>query len=149
MFVGIDPGFSGAWGVVDHNGRYVSCGDMLNDKYRILTRLVIAEIRQAVERQDCLVVVEQVHSMPKQGVSSTFKFGQAYGAALAIAEAISKNVTLVPPRLWKRKMGLTQDKSDSLEMARGKWLSAPLLRQKDNGRAEALLLAEFLRKDLM
>ena len=28
-----------------------------------------------------MAVVEQVHSMPKQGVASTFKFGVAYGVA--------------------------------------------------------------------
>jgi len=31
MYIGIDPGFSGAWGMIDHNGKYQSCGDMLHD----------------------------------------------------------------------------------------------------------------------
>lgn len=148
IYIGIDPGFSGAWGIVDHHGRYVSCGDMHNDGYRLNTRMIVAELRQAIDMQDCVVVVEQVHSMPKQGVSSTFKFGMSYGAALAIADRIVSEITLVTPQMWKRKMGLTGDKSDSLEMARGLWLNAPLARQKDNGRAEALLLAEFLRKEM-
>lgn len=148
VFVGIDPGFSGAWGIVDHHGRYVSCGDMHNDSYRIQTRMVLAELRQGIDRQDCMVVVEQVHAMPKQGVSSTFKFGVAFGAALAMADAVTPSVVLVTPNVWKRKMGLTGDKKDSLEMARELWSIAPLARQKDNGRAEALLLAEFLRREM-
>lgn len=147
IYIGIDPGFSGAWGIVDHHGRYVSCGDMHNDGYRIQTRMVTAELRQGIDMQDCMVVVEQVHAMPKQGVSSTFKFGVAYGAALAIADRVTQSVILVTPAVWKRKMGLTGDKTDSLEMARELWPTAPLQRQKDNGRAEALLLAEFLRKE--
>ena len=147
IYIGIDPGFSGAWGIVDHHGRYVSCGDMHNDGYRIQTRMVTAELRQGIDMQDCMVVVEQVHAMPKQGVSSTFKFGVAYGAALAIADRVTQSVILVTPAVWKRKMGLTGDKADSLEMARELWPTAPLQRQKDNGRAEALLLAEFLRKE--
>ena len=147
IYIGIDPGFSGAWGIVDHHGRYVSCGDMHNDGYRIQTRMVTAELRQGIDMQDCMVIVEQVHAMPKQGVSSTFKFGVAYGAALAIADRVTQSVILVTPAVWKRKMGLTGDKADSLEMARELWPTAPLQRQKDNGRAEALLLAEFLRKE--
>jgi hypothetical protein len=43
-------------------------------------------------------------------------------------------------------MGLTADKKDSLVMARELWPDSPLERVKDNGRAEALLLAEWLRK---
>lgn len=148
MYLGIDPGYTGAWGIVNHHGHYISCGDMIVSKDRINTVDVIAEIRQALDMQDCLVVVEKVHSMPKQGVSSTFKFGMAYGAALAIAERFQRNPLLVPPATWKRKMELTGDKIYSLSMARALWPLAPLARVKDNGRAEALLLAEYLRKEM-
>jgi len=148
MYLGIDPGFTGAWGIVNHHGHYISCGDMLSDKDRIITVDVIAEIRQALDMQDCMVVVEKVHSMPKQGVSSTFKFGMSYGAALAIAERFSRDPVLVPPATWKRKMLLTGDKLYSLATARANWPLAPLARIKDNGRAEALLLAEYLRQEM-
>jgi crossover junction endodeoxyribonuclease RuvC len=53
---------------------------------------------------------------------------------------------LVRPRAWKKDMGLTADKDESLSMARELWPDAPLARKKDNGRAEALLIAEWLRR---
>jgi hypothetical protein len=43
-------------------------------------------------------------------------------------------------------MGVTYDKSTSLELARKIWSTAPLTRKKDHGVAEALLLAEWLRR---
>lgn len=146
FYLGIDPGFSGAWGLIDHNSKYISCGDMLNNGTHILSRHVHAEIVQAIDRQDLEGVIESVHSMPNQGVSSSFKFGMAFGMAIAIMERINCPWHLVTPHKWKRDMGLTSDKDQSLEMARQMWPKAPLARKKDNGRAEALLMAEWLRK---
>jgi len=85
--------------------------------------------------------------MPKQGVSSTFKFGMAYGAALSVAQRINTNFHTVSPRVWKKALKLDSDKNLSLSMARDLWPTAPLARKKDNGRAEALLLAEYLRRE--
>jgi hypothetical protein len=59
-------------------------------------------------------------------------------------------VHLVRPRLWKDKLGLSSDKNESLEMAREVYPDAEelLRRQKDDGRAEALLLVEYARRHL-
>lgn len=147
MYLGIDPGFSGAWGMIDHNGKYQSCGDMLHNDKHILSRAVWAEMCQAVDRQDLEIIVESVHSMPRQGVASTFKFGMAYGAAISIAERFNCPWHLVTPKKWKKLLGLDSDKDNSLELARSLWPNAPLHLKKHNGRAEALLLAEYLRRE--
>jgi len=146
IYVGIDPGFSGAWGMIDHHGKYVSCGDMLHDEKLIKQRMVWAEMSQAIDRQDREVALEVVHSMPKQGVASSFKFGMAFGVALSLADRLLCPTHLVTPQIWKKSMGLTADKRTSLKMARELWPNAPLTRQKDNGRAEALLIAEWARR---
>lgn len=149
IYCGIDPGFSGAWGMIDEHGKYVSCGDMINDGNFILANHVWAEMSQARDRQDIEVVVEAVHSMPKQGVSSTFKFGMAYGAAISIAQRFNVHVNGVAPRVWKKALKLDSDKDTSLLLARELWPNAPLARKKDNGRAEALLLAYWLRGEMI
>lgn len=146
IYVGIDPGYSGAWGMVDHNGKYISCGDMIHDGTHILTRHVIAEMAQAIDKQDAEFVIELVHAMPKQGVSSTFKFGMAYGAAISILQRFNKPFHTVTARVWKKGMELDNDKDKSLRMAQELWPSAPLILKKHNGRAEALLLAEWYRR---
>jgi crossover junction endodeoxyribonuclease RuvC len=53
---------------------------------------------------------------------------------------------LVTPQAWKKYFGLIADKHASSIMARKLWPDAPLARQKDNGRAEALLMAYWLMK---
>lgn len=145
LYLGIDPGFTGAWGMINHHGEYVSCGDMIHNDKWIAAGEVYKQICSAKNGDDVMAVVEAVHAMPKQGVSSSFKFGVAYGAAIAIAEK-SGHWESVQPRVWKKDMGLTADKKDSLKMARNLWPDSPLGRIKDNGRAEALLLAEWLRR---
>ena len=47
------------------------------------------------------VVVENVHAMPKQGVSSTFKFGMGVGIIHGVAGALRLPMTLVTPNQWK------------------------------------------------
>lgn len=147
VYIGIDPGFSGAWGMIDHNNKYIGCGDMHHTDKHILTNQIWDEMLAAKRNDDCQVVVELVHSMPSQGVVSTFKFGTAYGGALAIAERLKCPWHMVTPQAWKKALKLDSDKTKSLVMAREHWPDAPLKRQKDNGRAEALLMAYWLRNE--
>ena len=145
IYLGFDPGFSGAWGMVNHHGEYVGCGDMINNGKHILTDEVMHEINKARMGDDIEVAIELVASMPKQGVASTFKFGMAFGATIALAERIHCPFHFVTPNVWKKALGLDSDKNRSLALARNLWEEAPISRQKDNGRAEALLIAEWLR----
>jgi crossover junction endodeoxyribonuclease RuvC len=90
-----------------------------------------------------LVIVEKVNSMPGQGVASTFKFGQSYGALLGVFGALKLRIVHVTPAKWKRSMGLSSDKEMARAMAIDTWPSSCNLfkRKKDHGRAEACLLA--------
>ena len=146
VYLGVDPGFTGAWGLINHHGNYVGCGDMIHNDKWIDINSAYREISLIRENDDMMIVVEAVHAMPKQGVSSSFKFGIAYGQALSLAQRFLVDWELVVPRVWKGDLSLTSDKNDSLNMARQRWPEAPLGRIKDNGRAEALLLAEWLRQ---
>ena len=84
--------------------------------------------------------------MPGQGVASTFKFGRAVGAINAVADMMFGVWHIVSPQRWKRAMSVTQEKESSLKLARELWPNAPLTRKKAHGRAEALLIAEYLRR---
>lgn len=147
VYIGIDPGFSGAWGMIDHHGNYKACGDMYHTEKYLLMQFVFEEIVDALHGDDFEVVVETVHSMPKQGVASSFKFGVAYGGAVALAERLNSAWHMVTPQVWKKSLKLDSDKQKSLDLARKLWPDAPLKRQKDNGRAEALLMAYWLRNE--
>lgn len=147
VIIGIDPGFSGAWGMIDHNGKYIACGDMLHDERHVHANAIYREITDACGKEDRIAVVEFVASRPGQSAPSMFKFGMAYGAAIAICERLGDWRT-VTPKVWKGMFGLSKDKHDSLVLARQLWPDAPLSRVKDNGRAEALLISEWMRRVL-
>jgi crossover junction endodeoxyribonuclease RuvC len=91
-----------------------------------------------------MVVIEQVHSMPKQGVASTFKFGVAYGMARGVVASLMVPQVYVTPGKWKKFYGLTAEKEKSRELAIQTWpASDAFRRKKDHGRAEAALLALY------
>jgi hypothetical protein len=53
---------------------------------------------------------------------------------------------MVTPQVWKKSLKLSQQKLESLLMARELFSNAPLTLKKHNGRAEALLIAEWYRR---
>jgi hypothetical protein len=147
LIVGIDAGLSGAWGMIDLHGKYWSTGDMHHDENGVLeTEKIWNEMAQARDGQDIIVVLEKVHSMPKQGLSSTFKFGMAFGGACALSKRFNSHLVMVTPQVWKKSLKLSQQKLESLLMARELFSNAPLTLKKHNGRAEALLIAEWYRR---
>ena len=140
---GIDPGITGALAVVneDHDCETVEMPTAGVGKHRAVDGAGIA--RFMAERDVEFAIVELVHSMPRQGVASTFKFGTAYGTVLGTLHACCMPYRLVTPAKWKKDMMLSSDKRLSLEMATRRLPRAALqfARVKDHGRAEAALLA--------
>lgn len=141
--VGIDPGLSGALAfyfpsVPDR----VAAEDMPTAAKMVDLATLAARIQQM--RPD-LAVVEQVASRPGQGVASTFKFGAAYGAILGVLGALQIRTALVTPTTWKRHFGLDSDKEKSRALALRTFAKSPghFARKKDDGRAEAALLALY------
>lgn len=97
------------------------------------------------------VVIEQVGARPTQGTVSMFNFGRTLGFAHALACAADAPIHFVTPATWKGKFGLLKaDKAASREKARTllPLLEPELRRVKDDGVAEAALLALYGRKYL-
>lgn len=150
IFLGIDPGsVSGALGALDHQGNYLEAFDIEHKDKHILALVFKSRILSIVDpKEGAEICMEQVHSMPNQGVSSTFSFGRAVGVISAVCELSRWPVHLVSPRKWKAHFHLSADKNESLDMARYYWPEAKLKLKKDGNKAEALLIAEYLRHEL-
>jgi crossover junction endodeoxyribonuclease RuvC len=101
-----------------------------------------ARIRQMAPS---LAIVERVASMPKKGVSSTFKFGTAYGAVLGVLAPLEIRTALVTPQVWKKHFRLDSDKEKGRALALRTFAKTPecFSRRKDHGRAEAALLVLY------
>lgn len=151
--LGIDPGLTGGVALL----RSVVDADMLAvtwptpvikiDKKNKLNVPAMVTIIMDAKPDHCFI--EQVTAMPKQGVSSTFAFGMGYGIWLGILGTLQIPYTMVHSSRWKPAMGLRgQPKSASLLMVSQLFPSVSLPRAKDEGQAEALLIAEYGRRSM-
>jgi len=141
-YAGIDPGQGGALAIVSDNmqeafawdfpGSIEAAADLLREVF--------------LEHHPLLTGIEKVGAMPKQGVSSTFAFGQNYGAWLGALASLQMPHILVTPGKWQKALldsSPGDTKQRSLSMARRLFPNVELSRVKDHGRADALLLALY------
>jgi len=92
------------------------------------------------------IVIEKVHSMPKQGVSSSFSFGRHLGAVEGWAIGQGCKIVMPAPSVWKVRLGLGSSKTASLDRARQDFGDLSIWKVKANdGIAEAALLALHCR----
>jgi len=150
IYIGCDPGsVSGAIGALDDQGNYLEAFDIEHRDKHILALVFKSRLLSIIDpKEGAEICMEQVHSMPNQGVSSTFAFGRAVGVISAVCELTRYPVHLVTPQRWKKHFHLSADKNESLDMARYYWPEAKLKLKKDGNKAEALLIAEYLRHEL-
>ncbi len=149
MLIGIDPGYSGAITLYWPATGEIEVHDMptLKDvKGRAVLDLhSILQILEPEGDGQRAAYIEQVSAMPGQGVTSMFRFGEQYGA-LQMALAATKTPThYVTPAVWKKHFGLSREKgvSRGLAMQRFPAFAETFKRVKDDGRAEATLIALY------
>lgn len=154
LIVGIDPGLSGAIAFL-HDGQLLNVEDLptvdVAHKAGFRKELSPALLHDRLIDTDIkigLAVVEHVTSSPGMGVTSSFRFGQTFGCIMAVLACAGVKTQLVRPAEWKRALGLSKDKTVSREMAIRLWpdQSHYFARAKDDGRAEASLIAEYARR---
>ena len=146
IFIGIDTGMTGAIAII--------YGASSPEVYDFQDPRVLDALAAAVEMANIKAAIEKVHAMPKQGVSTTFKFGVAYGQVQGWLDMLKIPYEFVTPTKWWRGVadsaGKGKDKKQAaLDLARRLFPSIAskyLRRKKDHNRAEALLIAEYLRR---
>ena len=142
IFAAIDPGAVHAAIAVFHDGEPVFVDDIRTVNGMLdATCLAHAIGDMRVQR----IVVENVHAMPMQGLSSTFKFGMGVGIIHGVAGALRLPLTLVTPTQWKAFHSLGKEKEAARALAVRKWPqhNHRLDRKKDADRAEALLIGDW------
>jgi len=98
LYFGIDPGQSGGLAVLDASGAVVDASKMPETE-RDLSAYV-AKFAPRIRT----VAIEQVHSMPGQGVSSSFKFGMSYGGLRMALIAHDVRFEAVTPQTWQKAL---------------------------------------------
>jgi hypothetical protein len=147
VIIGIDPGKQG--GIAYLSELTVKVIDMpmltVKGKQIYAPNLIV----EALDKKDVeLVVVEEQHAFPKLGSKTSFSTGMGYGLLRGILAALRHKTEIVSSVAWKKAMFLTSDKDNSRVKAMELFpaLTDDLARVKDDGRAEAVLLAEYGRR---
>lgn len=140
LFLGVDPGKSGAYAVINEKSEPVF---EVRGKESCFDRA--AELREAMVLGEIVfALLERVSAMPGQGVSSTFKFGQSFGEAIGILESLSIRYELVQPAKWQQELGCRTkgDKNVSKHKAQMLFPDYKMI----HANADAFLIAEYARR---
>ena len=145
--IGIDPGLDGAVAVLKGAKlvRLLDTPIIEAGKKRQLVTTAMRKMLLPYIDDDVIVALERVHSMPKQGVASSFRFGQGLGIWEGLVVGLGYRLEWVTPQAWKKRMmdGMPKDKGASIVRALQIFPDADLSLKKHHGRADALLIAEY------
>ncbi len=159
VVLGIDPGFTGALAVLGYTADPLvydapvlevasARGTRREPDLPRMSRL----LQQFEQYPRVHVFIERVHAMPESSARAAFAFGHGFGAWEGIAVALGYALTRVEPARWKGAMmdGMGKEKDAARLRAAMLFPSVAHLfaRRCDDGRAEALLIAEYGRRSL-
>ena len=141
MICGIDPGKTGAIALLYAQPAYLEVHDM-----PILGKDINGPALSNIftEFKADHVFIESINSFG-MGRQSAFNFGKGLGVLLGILASQNIPYTTIAPTKWKKSFGLTRDKDASRAAATRLFPANANLfeRKKDDGRAEATLIALY------
>lgn len=152
VYIGIDPGQGGGVAVIVGNDsltgphwvveKWTGEADMRDWLVNELDLAAGKIIDGEPERyRNTFALLERVHSMPKQGVSSTFKFGQNYGFWRGLLCAFRIPYEEVSPGVWQKAMGCLSGGDKNVTKAKAAQLFPQI--KVTHAIADALLIAEY------
>lgn len=150
-WIGIDPGLTGAMAVITSD-------DVVNTVMSPLAgkTLDLAKVRDLLKvwsnASSTKIVIEKVHSMPGQGVASTFTFGKAAGQVEGVVAGLGLSYQLVAPQTWKKVIlaDTEKDKLAAIDYCRRIYpnvdlLPTPRSKKPNPNMADALCIATYCR----
>lgn len=159
--IGIDPGLTGAFGLLGHRGEYRLVHDLptierhSSKKAYVKRQIDPTQLERLLsialagfDKNEIHVFIETPIAFPGQHISTTASGWLSAGLIEGVVGALHLAHTLVAPKDWKKALGL----SDSKEQARAKAIrlfpEAPLSLVKHHNRAESLLIAKYAHEEV-
>ncbi len=139
IFLGIDPGKTGGVSFHDPACELIDAFAFTNK-----TPMDIYQMLKACRKGNPVAMIEKVHSMPKQGVKSSFTFGQGYGFLLGCLTALEIPFEYVTPQKWQRYLGCLSKGDKNVTKQKAQELYPHL--KITHATADALLIGEYLKR---
>lgn len=144
LHLGIDPGASGGIAFIPHNNPAKAWAVKMPETLADLWN-VINEWDLSIDNCDAIhACLESVHSMPGQGVASSFKFGRGFGNLEMALTAACIPYTYVTPQKWQKELGCLTKGDKNVSKARAQQLFPHI--KVTHSIADALLIAEYCRR---
>lgn len=157
--IGVDPGKKGFITTIDGesgeiNHISIPCIGSEFD-FSGLSKIVLG-ISERYLPQDSIVVIEDVHALPRSAAGATFTFGGIVYAIRMAFTMLEFPVVLVTPKKWQKEMyegiPVNEDKKVMSVMAarrlfpKQSLLKTPSCKKPDNNLTDSLLIAEYGRR---
>jgi len=139
--IGIDPGQSGGIAWIDERGK--ACVEKMPETISDIWDL-LANFHSFESAPVYKAYLEQVHSMPSQGVSSSFKFGNGFGHLEMALTAAGIPFERVTPQKWQKAMGCMTKGDKNVSKRRAQELFPAI--KCTHATSDALLIAEYGRR---
>jgi crossover junction endodeoxyribonuclease RuvC len=137
--IGIDPGCNGSAVLIRADGS-VDCVC-----FNKITQADISEtLAEWREGETVFAYIENVHSMPKQGVASSFKFGVGFGFLQGVLVTLKIPFEFVTPQTWQKALSCQNkgDKNVTKQKAQQLFPNEKIT----HANADGLLIAEYGRR---
>jgi crossover junction endodeoxyribonuclease RuvC len=152
VFIGIDPGVSGAIACVADDGQ-VRVDDAPTIETRRTRRdYIVSEMRTLLRIARDLgtvvsAVIEDVHPMPQEGVASAGAFMRGVGLWEGLLAGLGIPYWKIPPQVWKKEFGLSMPplakpvKGKTLSKKDRQFLETERRRRKEGLKAKSVVIA--------
>lgn len=169
-WVGIDCGKTGALSIIDDQGKVLSWHTpavvtrtkkktkskagktRYSSKTEYDLKGMLLLLQKARELQDkgieVVVAIEQQRQRPRDSKQVVYQVGRGQGLWEMACTANNLRYTMVLPATWKsRYVPVGADKQQSVDVCRKLYPKLALPLSKDEARAEATLIADFVRRE--
>jgi crossover junction endodeoxyribonuclease RuvC len=165
IYLGIDPGLDGALAYIKFCGDHVQphvevvdtptvtvkrTGGRKKREYDLAAMSKTLSALAIPRHHEMRAVIEKVHAMPGQGVASMFSMGYGCGLWEGLLSGLGIPYERVAPQRWQKLMLADEGKGKDAARLQAQRLFPQyahlFARKKDDGRADALLIAEYGRR---
>lgn len=148
IYIGIDPGKTGALAAVNGSGESILVVDLPWIGKDVDIQAVRDHVGWARARDRVVACVEYQQAFPGQGAVSAYTLGEGVGQIKGLLLGLDVPFDEVRPAKWKVALELPAkaEKDKSRMLARRLFPHADLGTRKDQGRSDALLIAEYRRR---
>ena len=147
-FIGVDPGKNGAIAVLEN--QYTDIDAWINAEIFKTDRPLWLGENFVAAVSTGFALIEKVHAMPNQGVTSMFNFGRNFGQLEMLIDWQCENYDYVTPQTWQKHFKLLKEKGETKTQKknRHKALAQKLFPdiKVTHTNADALLIAWYCRE---